>query len=516
MLNVKQKNENIDLSFVDQLVAERGRGPEQLIGLLQAIQQHFHYLPEAALRRLCEISENSPATVAGVATFYTQFRLMPAGQHLISVCHGTACHVKGAGLIDDALRRALRLAEGEDTDADGIFTLQKVACLGCCTLAPVFQIDGITYGHQTPDMVEASLKDFLALEKRGLLAERQQSETPRGEGLTEIRVGVGSCCVAGGSQEVREALERAVRQAGAPVLIKPVGCVGMCHRTPLVEVLAPGQQSDYYACVRPQAAERIVQRHFRPPTLARRVGRWISTSLDHLLSDENWEPVTRYALDVRDAQVCAFLGRQQHLATEESGRLDPLDLDEYVAHDGFQALRACLRELSPDAVIETVKRAGLRGRGGAGFPTGEKWDAYARRRRSGEVHGLQRRRRRPRRLYGPHVAGIVSLPRPGRHGHRRLRRRRRGRRTLYSRRVSPGRAAHARGDSPLRGGGFLGAKMLGTGFTLRLRVMEGAGAFVCGEETALLASIEGRRGMPRLRPPLSRRTRAVGQAHLHQ
>ncbi len=83
--------------------------------------------------------------------------------------------------------------------------------------------------------------------------------------------------------------------------------------------------------------------------------------------------MTRYALDVRDPQVCAFLGRQQHLATEESGRLDPLDLDDYIAHDGFQALRTCLRELSPDAVIDLVQHAGLRGRGGAGFPTGQKW-----------------------------------------------------------------------------------------------------------------------------------------------
>ncbi len=278
MLDV-QKSENIDLAFVERLVAERGRGREQLIGILQAIQQQFHYLPESALRRLCEISENTPAAVIGVATFFTQFRHLPAGKHLISVCHGTACHVKGAELISEALRRALKLEAGQDTDADGMFTLQKVACLGCCTLAPVFQIDGITYGHQTSDTVAASLRDFLALAQRGLTAQRQEGMQPHAEGMAEIRIGVGSCCVAGGSQQVREALERAVRENGVPALIKPVGCVGMCHRTPLVEVLAPEREPAFYACVQPQAAERIVQRHFPPPSPARRVGQWLMSGL---------------------------------------------------------------------------------------------------------------------------------------------------------------------------------------------------------------------------------------------
>ncbi|MFO7898885.1 MAG: NAD(P)H-dependent oxidoreductase subunit E, partial [Planctomycetota bacterium] len=131
--------EEIDLEVVDRFIARIGRSRGKLIPLLQAIQREFRYLPEPALRRLCETTEISPADVTGVATFYSQFRLKPAGEHLINVCHGTACHIKGAQAVTDALFRNLDIPEEEDqdTDPEGLFTVQKVACVGCCTLAPV-------------------------------------------------------------------------------------------------------------------------------------------------------------------------------------------------------------------------------------------------------------------------------------------------------------------------------------------------------------------------------------------
>lgn len=494
-------SESIDLAFIDTIVAERGRGAEQLIPVLQAIQQHYHYLPEAALRRVCELTQITPAAISGVSTFYAQFRHLPAGRHLISVCHGTACHVKGAELISEALRRHLRLADGEDTDADGIFTLQKVACLGCCTLAPVFQIDGVTYGHQTPDTVAAALKDFLALEKRGMVAKQRDGVVEKPAGLGEIRIGLGSCCIAGGSLEVREALERAVQASGAPAVIKPVGCVGMCHQTPLVEVVPQERPTELYARVRPQAAERIVQKHFKPRGLAHRVGRWVSTKLDHLLTDESWEPVTRYAVDVRDTPICSFLGRQKHIATEHSGHLDPLNLDEYIEHDGFQAVRRCLREMSPEAVIDAVKASELRGRGGAGFPTGRKWELVRAAADpvkyvicngdEGDPGAFMDRMLLESYPYRILEGIIIAAYAVGAHeGYLYIR-------AEYPLAVQRIREAISRCEAR----GLLGNKIVSSDFHLHLQIMEGAGAFVCGEETALLASIEGRRGMPRLRPP---------------
>ena len=129
--------EDLDLSVVDAAVADCGRSASAVIPILQKLQEHYRYLPEAALRRVCEITEITQASIAGVSTFYSQFRNRPVGRHLISVCHGTACHVKGAGLVHDALMRHLKIEEGDDTDPGRVFTVEKVACLGCCTLAPV-------------------------------------------------------------------------------------------------------------------------------------------------------------------------------------------------------------------------------------------------------------------------------------------------------------------------------------------------------------------------------------------
>jgi len=140
----------IDLAFVDQIVAREGRGKEAAIILLQAIQSHYRYLPDEALHRVCELTEITPAEVAGTSSFYGQFRRSPVGKHLVRVCHGTACHVAGARQITEELRRYLKIPEGADTDAERLFTVDEVACLGCCSLAPVLTVDGHTSGRLTP------------------------------------------------------------------------------------------------------------------------------------------------------------------------------------------------------------------------------------------------------------------------------------------------------------------------------------------------------------------------------
>jgi NADH-quinone oxidoreductase subunit F len=480
--------EAVDLAVVEEIVARCGRDAAACIPILQALQAHYRYLPAAALRRVCELTEITPAALAGVSTFYTQFRHQPVGEHIIHVCHGTACHVKGAELVSDALRRHLHLGDGEDTDAAGQFTVQKVACLGCCTLAPVVQIDGVTYGHLTPETAPAVVRDFLALDRRGLAAAPATDDAA--SGLAEIRIGVGSCCIAGGSLAVRDALAAAVTELGAAAAIKPVGCVGMCHQTPLVEIVIPGQPPALYARVQPADAAAIVRRHFTPQGLFRRLATGLTTALDGLLTDESWTPVTRYALDTRDAPVCAFLGRQQHLATEHYGVVSPLDLDEYLAHGGFDGL-ATARAIGPEAVIDTVMQSGLRGRGGAGFPTGRKW-ALARAATGtpkyvicngdeGDPGAFMDRmllESYPYRvLEGLAIAALAVGAEEG---------------ILYIRAEYPLAVERIR-EAIGRTAGHLAP--------LRLRVMEGAGAFVCGEETALIASIEGKRGHPHLRPP---------------
>jgi NADH-quinone oxidoreductase subunit F len=492
---------DLDLSFVDATVTRLGRRPEVVIPILQAIQEHYRYLPQEALQRVCQLTEITPASITGVSTFYTQFRHRPVGRHLISVCHGTACHVKGSGQVQEALDRRLGLTDGRDTDAAGIFTVTKVACLGCCTLAPVIQIDQLTYGRVRAQMVPEILDDFLRQQRDGHARPERRAVAPRGP-LGEIRVGLGSCCVAQGSGKVHEAIGEVLAGTGAAAVVKRVGCVGMCHQTPLVEIVpARGGPSKLFAKVTPDDVRAIVLGHFKPRGIVRRIGRAVTELLDRFLTDEVGDRLERHAIDVRDPPVCAFLGRQQRVATEYCGQIDPTDLDEYLRQGGFAALRRCIESLGPDEIIDEVRASGLRGRGGAGFPAGIKWLT------------VRQAAAEPKYIVCNGDEGD-----PGAFMDRMLL-------ESFPYRIIEGLAIAARAVGARQGlfyiraeyplavkrireairrcceRGLLGDSLMGGHLGLQLSVMEGAGAFVCGEETALLASLEGRRGMPRLRPP---------------
>ncbi|MCD4829019.1 MAG: NADH-quinone oxidoreductase subunit NuoE [Candidatus Cloacimonetes bacterium] len=131
-----------------------------LIPLLQDAQKLEGYLSKEIMRYVAEHSDIRLADIYGVATFYTMFRLKPQGKHIIRVCKGTACHVSDAGALLDSLRDELGLTEGEDTTADGNFTVMEVACLGCCSLAPVIMVDATTYGKLTVNKVAGILKNY--------------------------------------------------------------------------------------------------------------------------------------------------------------------------------------------------------------------------------------------------------------------------------------------------------------------------------------------------------------------
>ncbi len=490
-----------DLSYIDAIVAQIGGQPEKVIPILQAIQQQYRYLPQPALQRVCEITGITPASIAGIATFYPQFRHQPVGQYIIRVCHGTACHVKGAESIQDALRRNLRISSHQDTDPDNLFTIEKVACLGCCTLAPAVQIENITYGHLTPESVSSILNDFLTLQsQKPATTAKKTKEISLGTG-GEIRIGLGSCCIAKGSEQVFHAFERAIGKMQVPIKIKRVGCVGMCYQTPMAEVIDSQGQSSTYARITADDAEAIVHRHFKPPHVTRRLRESISTALDNLLSDQNWQPVTRYSMHVRDEPVQEFLGRQKHLATEHFGHIDPLDLDEYLKNEGFTALQKCLRELSPQQILEQIRISDLRGRGGAGYHSALKW-AAVQQAPSGKKYVIcngdegdpgafmdrMLLESFPYRIIeGLLIAAYTVGADEG---------------YFYIRSEYPLAVKRVREALKLcQEKGYVGQNILGSGFSCTLQIMEGAGAFVCGEETALLASLEGRRGMPRLRPP---------------
>ncbi len=364
-----------DIKDIDGIVEEVGRQPKAVIPILQAIQGRFNYLPEEALRRVCEISEITPAQIVGVASFYSQFRFKPAGKHLIKVCVGTACHVKGAGQVYDAMKRELGLAESEDTTPSGDYTIEKVNCLGCCTLAPVVQIDGVTYGHVSTSKVASVLSDFESQEAGS--KKRKYKYAGGGEVKGEIRIGLGSCCVASGSDEIRDAVKDTIDRKGLNVKLKHVGCVGMCHQVPLVEIVPVNGEPTLYSKVDAADVEQIVERHFQPEGFVRRLSSRLLSAANSVRDDSRWDGVDRYSLDVREKHVSLFLDKQIPMATEFRGVINPVDVEEYKQRNGFRGLLRVLKEMSPQEVIDEIIESGIRGRGGGGFPTGKKWQLVA-------------------------------------------------------------------------------------------------------------------------------------------
>lgn len=139
----------VDLSLMDPLIEKLKNKPGKLIPLLQGTQDLFGFIPQDAFLKLHRETGLELNEMYGVATFYAQFRLTPAGKHIVKMCHGTACHVQQVSAITDELLDHLAIKDGETT-ADGLFTVETVACLGCCSLAPVMMIGSETYGKLTP------------------------------------------------------------------------------------------------------------------------------------------------------------------------------------------------------------------------------------------------------------------------------------------------------------------------------------------------------------------------------
>ena len=327
----------------------------------------------------------------------------------------------------------------------------------------------------------------------------------KGESV-EIRVGLGSCGVASGGEPVYAALLDQARRAAAGAVVKRVGCNGMCHLEPMVEIVEHDNRATLYANVTPSMAREIARRHVRPRTAAGWFDRYGARRFRHAGDDVDAHPVDR-----RTGAAAAYLAKQHRIVLENCGEIDPLDIGEYIARDGYRALERCVTATTPDDVIDTVTRAGLRGRGGAGFPTGLKWSIA----RAASAKAASAKASASQASYvicngdegdpGAFMDRLVLESDPHRvveglaiaayaigavEGFFYVR----AEYPLAVRRIRTAiRDAEARG--------FLGASVCGSAHSLHLEVREGAGAFVCGEETALILSLEGQRGMPRLRPP---------------
>jgi len=490
--------------FLAKLLEKTGRGPEATIPILQGIQREYRYLPPEALKRVSELTGISLAQLVGVSTFYHQFRHKPMGKHNVRVCHGTACYVKGAPNVTQSLRENLKIAEGDDTDPEQLFTVQDVFCVGCCSLAPVVQVDDITYAYQSYKNAPETLQDFLRLQESKAVAGKKRGHAMDSR-LTGVagRIGIclDSCCVARGCGRVEEELKAVIAANHLPVEVIRVTCPLMCEAMPLLEVHLPGQPLIKYGRVQPEDVKGIVERHFQPGNIVKRLTATFSNTLEKMVSGDVWEPPLHFPLNPREPSMVAFYGPQRHIATEDYGIYDPVDLVAYRRHKGFLALEHCLKKLKPEDGIAAMKTSGLRGRGGAGFPTGLKWEkvraAQGDRKYvicngdEGDPGAFMDRMLMEsfpyRVIEGMMIAAYCVGANEG---------------YVYVRAEYPFAVARLHeAVRKLTDEGILGDNVLGTGWGFKLHIFEGAGAFVCGEETALMESIEGKRGIPRLKPP---------------
>lgn len=315
------------------------------------------------------------------------------------------------------------------------------------------------------------------------LADPQLKQKP------QIIVGMGTCGIAAGARDILEAIQMELTRAGIDAVVTQTGCIGMCEQEPLVDVKLPGEDRITYGKVTKADAVRIVREHVQG-------GAVVDDKAVARIKAEGGQPSPIPAYDDLD-----FYKKQRRIVLSNCGRIDPEKIEEYIASGGYEACAKALTEMTPEAVIAEVKNSGLRGRGGAGFLTGLKWELTRKtpsekkyvicNADEGDPGAFMDRSL----LEGdPHrvIEGMIIA--------------------AYAIGANEG-YIYVRAEYPLairrlqvaiaqaQAYGFIGKDIFGSGFDFELKIKKGAGAFVCGEETALMASIEGKRGMPRPKPP---------------
>ncbi|MBN2347160.1 MAG: NADH-quinone oxidoreductase subunit NuoF [Candidatus Aminicenantes bacterium] len=326
------------------------------------------------------------------------------------------------------------------------------------------------------------------MNKLKALAERSRAEWQalHHPDRARIYLGMASCGRAAGSEEVRKTVLAMVKKHRIAAQLVDVGCIGPCYLEPLMDIAAFGKPRISYGNVNPAKAEMIIEKHLRRGEIVRNlaVGHFADAPCD----------------DLPEFFAQPMLKHQVRIVLKNCGFIDPENIRHYLARDGYSGLQKAL-ELSPDQVIEAIAQSGLRGRGGAGFPTGKKWQICRETGREpryiicnadeGDPGAFMNRsllESDPHSvLEGMLIAGYAIGASMG---------------TIYIRAEYP--LAIQRLKTAIRQmkeNGLLGRRILGSAFHFDLKIKEGAGAFVCGEETALIQSIEGQRGMPRTKPP---------------
>jgi NADH:ubiquinone oxidoreductase subunit F (NADH-binding)/NADH:ubiquinone oxidoreductase subunit E len=455
-----------------------------LLPALRAAQQAERWLPPETLDRIAAHLRVPKSEVWGVASHYPELRLARPGRRIVRVCTGVSCRVLGSRELLAACEQRLGVRAGQ-TSAGGAVTLEELDCAFACSVAPVVEIDhalrgrvtlgdlaallgGVRHHHAISTPTAAVLTGAASGSPTQRLAALVRG-AERGGAATRLVVGVGSCSIAVGAGETIATLRDEVARRKLPFTVVAAGCNGMCWAAPTVTVLREGAAP---VVAGPVAAADV-------PRL-----------LDALSSNDALRDVSG-----------DFMGPQHRVLLERCGLIDADDIADALRHDAYATFARALEAGAPERVIEEVRAAGLAGRGGAYFQTAVKWAGCRAAAGAPKYIVMNGEEGEPgifkdRHLMegDPHrlleavllAAYAVGASRGVLYIH--------GEAELSAERVA-GALAQARRC------GLLGDRILGSDFSLELEIRRGLGGFVLGEETALLESIEGRRAMPRTRPP---------------
>ena len=319
-------------------------------------------------------------------------------------------------------------------------------------------------------------------------------------GEVKISVGMATCGLSTGADKVYETIQKEIEKAKLPMRVAQTGCIGFCQREPVVDILEPGKPRVFYQEVTPERAVELVHRWAENEV----VGDWLFCKMekeDWIGEDRFWNYTIHRIPKGLDGtphyHQVPFYNKQLKIALRNCGFINPDHIEEYIARGGYFSLYNALFEMKSEEIIEEVKRSGLRGRGGAGFPTGNKWGSC--RKSKGERKfilcnadegdpGAYMDRSvlegDPHSVIEGMIIGAYAI---GAHeGFIYVR-------NEYPLAIQKLRIAIQRAEEV----GLLGEDILGSGFSLKINLFRGGGAFVCGESTALMASIEGKVGEPR-------------------
>ncbi len=484
-----------ELAALNALLAATPTDAEQLLPVLQQVQRQFGHVSTGAMRVIAQAFNLSRAEVYGVVSFYGDLREVPVGTHVVQLCMAEACQAAGARALAREAERLLGVAIGNST-ADGLIHLEAAYCFGNCAIGPAMRVGDEIHGGVDASVLASQIMALRSGTRpradRGSTIEREPSAEHESTARPHDASVVSPAAAA---LRVYVPNDSTARSVGADQVADAIA-----RLRPDIEIVRNGSRGAYFL-------EPLVE--VDSPEGRVGFGNVTSATVTQLFGASEL-PSAAHPLSLGMVEQHPWLRDQHRLTFARVGRIDPLSMSDYGAHDGWRGLARALT-LSSQQIVDEVKNSGLRGRGGAAFPAGIKWqtvhDAPSATRYivcnadegdSGTFADRLLMDADPFQLIeGMTIAALAVGAERG---------------FIYLRSEYPHTIdIMERALRIARQGGVLGPSVMGSPHRFDIALRIGGGAYICGEETALLESLEGKRGVVRAKPPLPALAGLFGQ-----